>query len=256
MEKIETVQTKVNDNPFLRSLCSLPLHCAMICSYYDENPELASQTVTHLYKVFVETTVNRHFEKGNKGMEEKDQKAQKKEAQYRISQLKLICEVAYENVRNKSKEALHLDDTSGLGLLSVEPRVVLLHSTKKISFIHETIKEYLAALHLKDMSEISDESCSIASEFHKAIENKERNLDEVLKFLCGMVQFKVFKEIVGHNDSIKYQIQCAYEHHSKSAYDYVLERCNYVISFDDTLNSFDCVAISAVIGSSKIRVLR
>ena len=61
-DKAEEVATIVKKDNFLHSLCSLPLHCEMVCSYFDGDLKKTPETRTQLYSFFVGKTVERHYE--------------------------------------------------------------------------------------------------------------------------------------------------------------------------------------------------
>ena len=246
-EKAKNLTNTVKKHDFLHSLCTLPLHCAMVCFYFDADPSTPPETITELYKFFIEMTTKRHYEKYKTQEGSMDK------------MLKQVCKLAYEKIAGKG-QSVEIDDQSGLGLVVVRSHKKERQASpvKVYEFIHETIKEYLAALHLKGM--LNDMP---KDDLDSIIEDEKKS--EVMKFLCGLTKdVGVFKKIVNtKSGDIMYLIQCAYETQQKEAPIQKKEVCDHVMSVIEgvvrvsfvLISPSDCAAISIVLEPSQLRRL-
>ena len=88
------------------------------------------------------------------------------------------------------------------------------------TFLHRTLQEYLAAVHIAEMCE-SSQTDIVKNHCHR------KHLSVVWRFLCGKMDYSkastmnLFKKLMEPNDSFL-QMQCAYESQCPKACDHVV----------------------------------
>ena len=261
-EKAEKVANRVKRNDFFHSLCSRPLHCAMVCSFLD-NDFKTPQTRTQLFNLFVATTVERHYiiimDKIPKEVDSEDDTLREVASKYsldiREEMLKpvyKVCRLAYEKVTGL-KPSIKLDDQSSLGLVVVksviDPLKVL--PENEYTFLHETIKEYLAALYMLLSGDLD------------VSKMREENQLEVRKFLCGLTRnTNFFKTTVLTKPGEKFEsywIQCAHETQQPEARKEVMRKVvteRGIFNCRSQLSPDDCVVIFKVLEASKLHEIK
>ena len=168
------------DNHGLMDTAKVPLLLVFYCLLWQEGEELP-EARTELYKATVECVLNHNKSKGRKRASETMEK-------YKES-LCLIGKVAFEALMKDAvifaykdlPEEVTYDDILQLGFLSVTSTVCA-HPEMKVSFLHKSIQEFLAAWYITE--------CRPADfpDVLKTLENMERfyNLSVFLKFVCGL----------------------------------------------------------------------
>ncbi|KAL9971024.1 hypothetical protein ACROYT_G023501 [Oculina patagonica] len=171
-----------NDNN-LRGMAANPLNTALLCLVCDEYKGVFPESRTELYVEIVQCVLRRYIQK--KGISESN----KDLIEVYKNQLKHLGWIALKSLREgnldfeESELGSHLADLPGFGFLSVQPGGRKLRPRRRYSFLHKSFQEFFAAFYLCCQllnGEISTDSL-VADEryFH--------DLEEVLKFTCGMM---------------------------------------------------------------------
>ena len=134
-----------------RSLCSIPLHCAILCNLWKTFEEVQPTTTTELYTSFILHVLQKSIQ--HEGVTRitlslYDLESLPQELQY---SWRLLCELSFKGIARK-QITFSKDDVN-----SISNSFGLLHNTentvfddKEVSyvFLHLTIQEFLAALYL------------------------------------------------------------------------------------------------------------
>ena len=241
----------------LLHICYLPVHAAMLCFLYSELGDNIPQTETKMYESLTILILQRNLTRENRQarLVTSLHCLSGKIREYFIN----ICNLAFDmtihskQVVRESQTRFPLatpgSDKSCLGLLTIDSIAGLLGMEYQYTFLHLTFQEYLAAFYLIEL-------CN--DEIQVITEDKHINLQVVLKFFCGMVNFKdhtlVFERIMSDTKTdILYKIQCAFESQQQIVCDSVLEHERTdTLSFKDRyLMQTDFLAISYVISATR-----
>ena len=187
---IEDFLKYLDNRPHIRICMYIPLNCAIVVNvYHDRKASNCSlpQTSTELYKALILTLLVRHVYRDKNNEESRKTIESLKDLSPEVrTQFYKICEIAYNGiVTNDGQVKIVFNDLpldfNDLGLMD---SVTELYTTKgevrSYNFLHLTFQEYLAAVHISEMS---------VEEQLKHFENKDR-YRVVLKFLGGITQFE------------------------------------------------------------------
>ena len=236
-------------HPNLMHMCYLPLHCAMLVFFYEED-EVIPTTETEIYKHFILSTIYRSLNKC-------DAKLVQLKSFHQLSRndkklFEQICHLAFE-ATVESKPVFTSSDVrsiSGIGRLGlvVRDQCYTRHGRDETySFQHLTTQEYLAAVHIARLTEkkqiklINEHGC-------------KKNLQMTWRFLCGMMDTLktdldgTFKALVNVNDDTLKCVYYAYEAHKRQPCLHVIQSLKHRIQFKDKqLSHSDCHVLGNVI---------
>ena len=187
---IEDFLKYLDNRPHIRICMYIPLNCTIVVNvYHDRKASNCSlpQTSTELYKALILTLLVRHVyrDKNNEEIRKTIESLKDLSPEVR-TQFYKICEIAYNGiVTNDGQVKIVFNDLpldfNDLGLMdSVTELFTTKGEVRSYNFLHLTFQEYLAAVHISEMS---------VEEQLKHFENKDR-YRVVLKFLGGITKFE------------------------------------------------------------------
>ncbi len=244
----------LSDNHLL-SMCSLPMHAAMICFIF-QNKGKAPDTETSLYEFFTRLTILRHLKSKDSSMSLsslRDFTGKDKKLFHSLCRLAFNMTVNYKQVASQAdlEVSFSVDDGSAFfGLVSVDHVPVIAGFRKKYCFFHSTIQEFLAAFYLLDNGH----------EINKVIRLAGNSLVlKVWKFYCGLNntwghdEYNVlnysFLENIPHTYMFLYAVECAAESRQASVCDVIMEAAQG-IALEYPLKSTHLSAIKYVLSAS------
>ena len=257
--KAQQLIAHLKKHPNLMNLAYLPLHCAMFTFMFDKEPVLPEKE-SDFYKHIIISTLIRSIRKRNI-----------LEDAYVLSSLdnipsndrtafNVICELAFQATvaqteaicSSKLSPTIHFDSAQGeettLGLIVIDRQDTKDGVDTICSFLHRTLQEYLAAVHVTRLSE--PQRVDLIEHYH----NKEHLL-VVWRYTCGMIAtstcttdtFKVLME----NEDVLFKIHCCYESQLKDMCAYVMSNLDGRMQFDScNLTPLDCSAIGYTVKQS------
>ena len=190
-EKVSSLIEQLQGNPLIASLCSVPLNCAIICNVWQTLDRTLPSTLTELYSHIVLNVILRNLKKSNfldtiitLSFDSIPENLQ--------DMFWLMCKFAYECLsQNKlvfSEEEIAplflqvLDSSDKLlcfGLVQRARSLLPVGQGLSFHFVHLTIQEFLAALHLVTLS--SEEKLK-ACEAHAGV----YRFDMMWRFVFGL----------------------------------------------------------------------
>ena len=160
-EKVSSLIEQLENNPVIQSVCSVPLNCAIICHLWHTFESGLPTTLTELYTLIVLNVVLRNIKKTNPftsfiGLESFDDiPTANREMFWLTCAFAFNCLLEYQLVFTENKVASILPqvlDSSDrflcLGLLQCARSLLPVGQGLSFHFVHLTIQEFLAALHL------------------------------------------------------------------------------------------------------------
>ena len=271
-ERAEQLGKHLEQHPDLMNLCYLPLHCAMLVFLYEDD-DFLPVTETDFYKHFTLSTLVRSIRKRKDSSHSLFQLTTFDELPCKEKSLfDKICKLAFQaTVRSqqvfKHSElqdiVFHTEDGSGnndegsLGLVAIDRYFVRYGLEETYSFLHLTFQEYLAAVHLANLSEseLKDTFSTML-----VMTGGGKHMTVMWRFLCGIMDFSstnamdVFKQILcSTSGDILFQIACAYEAQNSTTCNQLLQ--NNCLSIKNVnINVLDMVHIAYIInnGDSEI----
>ena len=163
VEKAQQLIQHLEEHPNLMNLCYLPLYCAMLVFLYEEDNVLPN-TETDFYHDFTLSLLRRSSCKQKKHTNSLCKLVHsidclpdnERKAFDRICKLAYEATVAYQQVFKKSQiDNIFFDGTveCSLGLVAIDRYFVRYGIDETYTFLHLTLQEYLAAVHIAGLSE-------------------------------------------------------------------------------------------------------
>ncbi len=256
----------LSDNHLL-SMCSLPMHAAMICFIF-QNKGKAPDTETSLYEFFTRLTILRHLKSKKRSTSLsslRDLTGKDKEVFHSLCRLAFNMTISSKQVASQADLEVSFsddddndddddddddDDSAFFGLVSVDHVPEIAGFRKKYCFFHSTIQEFLAAFYLLDNGH----------EINKVIRLAGNSLVlKVWKFYCGLNntwgrdEYNVlnysFLENIPDTYMFLYAVECAAESRQASVCD-VIMRAAEGIALEYPLKSTHLSAIKYVLSAS------
>ena len=187
--------------PHIGSLMYIPLYCAFVVKVYQNSRRdegLVPKTMTELYFSLVRDLLRCHH---SKDLEVHSFEDLSKDAPDIYQQLCKLVTIAYEGIRNDQQVIFHRKNFETLGLsleafdmLGLMQRVRELYvgeaTAVSYNFLHLTVQEYLAAFHLSQQP--VEKQIEHFKKYKKTEKDKHHHFHMVLRFLCGIIQFKEY----------------------------------------------------------------
>ena len=263
-EKAQPLIKHLKEHPNLMNLCYLPLHCAMLVFLYEEDSVLPN-TETEFYHDFTLSILIRSYRK-------QDEHTKLPPILRSFDHLPdegsiifaNICKLAFKATVNSQQifKQSELNDIcfnnsveSSLGLVVIDRYFFKYGIDESYTFLHLTLQEYLAAVHIARLSE---------SERTKVVSShcREKSLHVTWRFLFGILDyskestantFKLILDATRGNDFQSYHllhVQCAYESHHSGACTDVLHFHENNLKFENT-GPFDLACIIYVLKNAE-----
>ena len=184
--------------PHINSMMYIPLNSAIVVEVYRNSRKddtLVPKTMTELYSSLVRSLLLRHL---------LDHPVHGKKRRWRVHGFKdlpqdvyqQLCElgrIAYEGILNDQQVIFSdlSEDFETLGLMQCAPELYADEGAAvSYNFLHLTVQEYLAAFHLSQQP--VEKQIKHFREYKKAEKGKPHHFHMVLRFLCGITQFKEY----------------------------------------------------------------
>ena len=159
-EKASSLIEQLEDNPLIASVCSVPLNCAIVCNVWQTLDSTLPSTLTELYAQIVLNFILRNLKKSN-FLDGFVTLSFDSIPENLHDMFWLMCKFAYECLSQdkivfSEKEIAHLfpqildssDKLLCFGLLQCARSLLPVGQGLSFHFVHLTIQEFLAALHL------------------------------------------------------------------------------------------------------------
>ena len=159
-EKASSLIEQLEDNPLIASVCSVPLNCAIVCNVWHTLDRTLPSTLTELYSQIVLNVILRNLKKRNI-LESAIALSLDSIPEDLLGVFLLTCKFAYEclsqnNIVFTQNEIAPLfpqvldssDDPLCFGLMQCARSLLPVGQGLSFHFVHLTIQEFLAALHL------------------------------------------------------------------------------------------------------------
>ena len=165
-EKASSLLQQLSNNPFLFSICTVPLNCAILCHLWRTLKQKLPSTLTELYTQIILSVIFRDIQKKypaytkSKSFENFDSIPSELQSSWQRT-----CEFAFQALLKDqiifSEEQLAVffpevvdfeQELPCFGLLQSTEKVLLVGYSLSLHFLHLTFQEYLAAFHLMSLS--------------------------------------------------------------------------------------------------------
>ena len=192
MEKIKEVMSYIRTYPQINACMYIPLNSAIVVSVYQESKAgkcTLPKTLTGLYYTLLQTLLLRYLD-GHPEHSQREWEIQsfKEDLPHEVySKLLAISELAYSGICADQEGSVQLiyNLPSGLETLGLMQSVPQLYVTRGVvmsyNFLHLTVQEFLAALHISNMSPEQQLE-------HFQRHGKEGRWRVVLRFLAGITK--------------------------------------------------------------------
>ena len=185
---------------FIKSMMYVPLNCAVVVEVYRSQRDEASvpKSSAQLYQCLLRSLLIRYLldtPPYNALSMEQNTRLQSIEQLPREvhAQLMRLCEMAYDGIMNH-KLIFSQDPGDHLGLIDAIPELYVDGDKVSYNFLHLTLQEFLAALHLLARFH-ADTSVNLSDIFEK-----HKDHPQVLIFLAGLTKLQAFdRGILKHN---------------------------------------------------------
>ena len=159
-EKASSLVEQIENNPLIQSVCSVPLNCAIVCNLWHTSDSMLPKTVTELYMQIVLNVILRNLQKQGSYQDLVSMSFDSIPMELHDT-FWLICRFSYECLLRDqivfSKEEITSlfpqilncsESVLTFGLLQCARSLLPVGQGLSFYFVHLTIQEFLAALHL------------------------------------------------------------------------------------------------------------
>ena len=209
--KVCSLLEQLESNPLVESVCSVPLNCAILCHLWRTLEEALPSTMTELYRMITLNVVLRSIRKIDAysnllGLSSYDDLPKGLQQSWW-----LLCKFAFQALEKKQLVFSHTElescfpkDLPKALIFGLLQSSTLVHETGcgiSYNFLHRTIQEYLAALHLVrqtpvvqnkvlELHALDSDFSYMALRFYFGIQfsrNPENtDVDMMMHYVCGM----------------------------------------------------------------------
>ena len=267
-EKASSLIEQLENNPVIQSVCSVPLNCAIICYLWHTFESGLPTTLTELYTHIVLNVILRNIKKTNPAASLRALESFDNIPTANQEMFWLTCAFAYnclsedQLVFTESKVASTLPqvlDSSEkflcLGLLQYARSLLPVGQGLSFHFVHLTIQEFLAALHLVTLP--NEEKLKVWEVYARS-----DRFAMVWRFMFGLGcnnKSKCSKEVVYLEDEVVDKIFSKNQAHRLELCHYSMESLNDVLSskaanqingyfkWFSVFTAYDCLAIFHVL---------
>ena len=180
--------TQLNSNLMLKSLSYIPVNLSILVYVFTQYESKLPDTLTELYQHYVLLKLSLY----NQRQSDEYMKFTTLDClpDYITESLNKLCELAYGGIKNQKLYFTQNDieklyqsvplEYDGMGLLQVDNYMLRRGSNKTYHFIHKTVQEFLAAIH---MTNVSDQKNSLSQFF------RNEQFEMVFVFYAGLTGF-------------------------------------------------------------------
>ncbi|XP_073700318.1 NACHT, LRR and PYD domains-containing protein 12-like [Garra rufa] len=252
------LQIKTSRSLFI--MCHIPVFCWITAKVLENSEENISTTLTEMYIHFLLIQLNMK----NQKYEEEEEREWVKHLQLNKDMILKLTKLAFEQLKKESVVFYEKDlkecgidvikDTEFTGMIAeLIKKEYGLHVTKIFHFVHLSVQEFLAAVHVflcylnKNMQELQfffdepQENVTLQELLQKAIvkamKSPKGHLDLFLRFLMGITlesSQKVFKDLTTHTEDTTTSIRQTIQY-IKRVHD------GFIISDETSVNLFYCL---------------
>ncbi len=189
-------KTYLDCYPHIRTMMYVPLLCAIVVEVYQNsssNPSMVPKTMTDLYSSLARCLLIRYLKKQKKqqGNHRLNIRCFRDLPPDDLCKLYKLSELAYEGLRGDKVNFSSLPegvDYHGLGLMQFVPELYIDEGFRtSYNFVHLTLQEYLAAVHLSTQSQ---------EQQIEAFKSQQLRMKVMLRFLAGITKFEGIPEEV------------------------------------------------------------
>eukprot|EP00731_Ephydatia_muelleri_P027446 Em0019g319a len=267
----DQLNSYLETHPHIHGLMYCPLNCAIIAKIFRDKMKRTRQppqTLTEVYQLLIETVLKHHEQKSVKSpvAAEKHKKTHTDPNQpsrfpwlgdvseQAISQLLVLAKLAYDGT---NEDQLIFHKPSGtletLGLLHEVPELYLESSgSSSYHFLHKTVQEFMAALHVSSLPPGERAEC-VRTSFD------ESNMTMVVRFMAGLTKLQSQDDIEGvlafqkeGGRSLLESLHWLFEAHEPGLVQKCMGDREWTLELmRTTLNSFDCYVFGYCIANSR-----